>query len=254
MKIVVPVQLVPDLVEELVVDKSGKALDLDTVRWIISEPDDHAIEQAILMKEKSGGEVIILAPDFEGVDDVLFAAAAKGADRLVKITGDFESGLNAHALARALQPLVKDMNPDLVLTGVQTHNGLDGPIGALLAEYLQMPYIGYVSGVSVQGNKALISKDYPGGLKAEMEVSLPAVLGVSSAESAPRYVPISKIRMVMKTSKVEEQDAGDLDLSGAAVVTRMSPPESAERATMITGKVDDVAAKIVAIIQEQGLL
>ena len=254
MKIIVPVQLVPDLVEELVVDSSGTALDRDFLRWKLSEPDDHAIEQAILLKEKGGGEVTVLAPDLEGVEDVLFAAAAKGADKLIKLTVDFEGGFNVHAMARAFCPIVKESQPDLVLTGVQTHNGMDGAVGALLAEYLGAPYIGYVSGISLAGGKATVLKEYPGALRAEMEVALPAVLGISSAESAPRYVPISKVRLVMKTAKIEDRDAGEFDLGGAASVRRMFPPEVTERATMIGGSAEEVAAKLAAIIKDQGLI
>lgn len=254
MKIVVPIQLVPDLVEELVVDKNGKALDREYLRWMLSEPDDHAIEQAILLKEKGGAEVIVIAPDIEGADDVLFTAAAKGADKLIKITADFESGFNVHAMARAFLPILKELQPDLVLTGVQTHDGLDGSLSSQLAEQLGCPCVGYVSSVTLAGGKAAVCKDLPGGLKVEWDVALPAVLGISSAESAPRYVPISKVRLTMKTSKIEDKDAGELDLSGGLTVTRMFQPETGARATMISGKVQDIAAKLAAIIKEQGLI
>jgi electron transfer flavoprotein beta subunit len=80
------------------------------------------------------------------------------------------------------------------------------------------------------------------------------VLGISSAESAPRYVPISKVRQVMKTSKIDGKDAGGLDLGGAAPIGRMFPPEVAERATMIAGSSEEVAARLAALIKEQGLI
>ena len=72
MKIVVLIKLVPDLIEELSIDSNGVALDMDWVRLIINEFDDHALEQAILLKEKHDASVTIIAPDVEGVDDVLF--------------------------------------------------------------------------------------------------------------------------------------------------------------------------------------
>src|SRR4030065_1490904 len=100
MKIVVPVKFVPDLVEELTIDPSGTALDTSWLRLIINEFDDHAIEQAILLKERSSGHVTIITLDAEEVDDMLFAAAAKGADKLIKLVGNFESVINNHALAR----------------------------------------------------------------------------------------------------------------------------------------------------------
>ena len=163
MKIVVFAKLVPDLVEELTIDENGTALDSSWLRLIINEFDDHAIEQAILLKERGGGHVTVICPDYEGVDDVLFTAHAKGADRLIKVCGNFAGGVNNHALARAIKPIFEELSPDLIMTGVQANNDLDGSLGPLLAEYLQMPFIGYVSGVNINGEEATIIKEYPGG-------------------------------------------------------------------------------------------
>jgi electron transfer flavoprotein beta subunit len=254
MNIVVLIKLVPDLVEELTVDDSGKALDKDWLRLIINEFDDHALEQAILIKESSGGQVTAIAPDYEGTDDVLYTAFARGGDRLIKLVGDFESGVNNHGLARALKSIVGDLQPDLILTGVQANDDLDGSVGPLLAEYLSMSYVGYISGVSLTDGHCQVSKEYPGGLIANMDVMLPAVLGIQAAEQPPRYVAISKVRQAMKTASIEEQQVEGLDLSGGPVVCRMYQPESDKRATMIEGDEEEVAARLVEIFKEQGLL
>jgi electron transfer flavoprotein beta subunit len=254
MNIVVVVKLVPDLVEELEIDDSGAALDMTWMRLIINEFDDHAIEQAILLKERGGGQLTVVVPDVEGADDVLYAAAAKGADRLIKLMGDFEEGVNNHALARVLATIVEELQPDLVLTGVQAHDDLDGSVGPLLAENLGMPYVGYVAGVEMNDGVATARKEYPGGLIGEMEVTLPTVLGIQAADEPPRYVPISKIRQTMKTASIEEQDADELDPSGAPTVSRMFEPETGERATMIEGDEDEIAAKLIEIFQEAGIL
>lgn len=254
MKIIVPVQLVPDLVEEIEINAEGTGFDLDYLAWILNEFDDHAIEQAILLKEKNGAEVVVIGPDWDEIDDTLFSAAAKGADRLIKVAADFEEeGMNNHALARIFKPIIEEEKPDLILTGVSNHNGMDGVMGALLAEYLGIPYIGYVSGVSIEGTRVTVEKDYPGGLKASLGAALPVVLGISSAESPPRYVPISKVRQAMKTSEIEELEA-ELDLSGALPVDTMYEPEVAEKAEMIEGDLDEIIDRIVEIIKEQGLV
>jgi electron transfer flavoprotein beta subunit len=253
MNIVVLVKLVPDLVEELNIDPSGAALDMSWLRLIINEFDDHAEEQAILLKERGGGQVTAIVPEYEGADEVLFTASARGADRLIKLGGDFLVA-NNHALARACAAVIKELNPDLVLTGVQANNDLDGPVGPTLAECLGMPYVGYVSGVATGDGKVTAMKEYPGGLKAEMQVKLPAVLGIQAAEQPPRYVAVSKVRMVMKTATIETRDAGALDGSGAPAVGRMFQPEAAAHAEMITGSVDDVADKLVNIFKEAGVL
>jgi len=254
MKIVVPIKFVPDLVEELSIDPNGVALDTSWLRLIINEFDDHAVEQAILLKERDGGEVIVLATDAEGVDDFLFTAAAKGADRLIKLTGDFGSELNSHASARMMVDPIKEIQPDLILTGVQAHNDLDGSVGPLLAEMLGMPYIGYVSGVTSDGEKVITRKEYPGGVIAEMEVKPPAVLGIQAAEQPPRYVAYSKIRQIMGTIKIEETGVSNVDTSTAFWVNRMFKPEASQRATMIEGTPEDVANQLVGIFRDQGVL
>jgi electron transfer flavoprotein beta subunit len=254
MDIVVMAKLVPDLVEDITIDTNGTALDLSFARLIINELDDHAIEQGILLKERSGGKVTIISTDAEGADDVLFTAAAKGADRLIKIKGTFEGGVNNHALARSFGPVISSLKPDLVLTGVQAHNDLDGALGPLVAELLGMPYLGYVSAVSLNNGKAVVKKEYPGGLNAELEITLPAVLGIQVAEQPPRYVAVSKVRQAMKTASIEEQTASNLDASGSPVIGRMFQPEASSHATMLTGSADEVADTLVGIFKELGIL
>lgn len=253
MNIVILAKLVPDLVEELTIDTSGKALDTAWLRMIINEFDDHAIEQGILLKECGGAQVTVVAPDIEGVDDVLFTAAAKGADRLIKIKGDFSSA-NNHALARAISGVVKELQPDLILTGVQANNDMDGSLGPLLAGCLEMPYVGYISGVSVAEGKSKARKEYPGGLIAELDVTLPAVLGIQAAEQPPRYVAVSKVRQMMKTSTIEERTAPGLDMVGGPTLSRMFQPETGQHATLLTGSPEEVATKLVGIFKELGVL
>jgi len=252
--IVVAAKMVPDLVEELEIDENGTALNMEWLRLIINEFDDHAIEQAILLKEKIGGEVSIIAPDIDGMEEVLFTAGAKGADRLIKLQGDFEDGTNNHALARAFSGIIKELNPGLILTGVQANDDLDSSLGPILAQHLDMVYVGYVSGVSVQGDTAVVLKEYPGGLTAEIEIALPAVLGIQAAEEPPRYVAVSKVRQVMKTASIDGKDVNDLEVSGGLNITSMYLPESAERAEMIEGDEEEIAAKMVAIFKDAGIL
>lgn len=254
MNIAALVKLVPDLVEELEIDESGTALDTTWLRLIINELDDHAIEQAILLKERIGAKVTILAPDAEGVDDILYTAAAKGVDRLIKILGDFESGVNNHALARAFTPILSELQPDLILTGVQAHDDLDGSLGPLLAAYLEMPYIGYVASVEISDDKVSTRKEYPGGVSAEMDVPLPAVLGIQVSEEPPRYVAVSKVRQAMKTASIEEKEVAEFDLSGGPIVDRMYQPEVGEGATIIEGDLEDVADNLIEILKELGVL
>jgi electron transfer flavoprotein beta subunit len=256
MNIIVPIKLVPDLVEELVIDASGARLDPEALRLKLNEFDDHAIEQAILLKRKGAGQVTVIAPDVEGADEVLYTAAARGADRLIKLTGNWDPsrGVNNHALARVFANIVKTLRPELILTGVQAHNDLDGAVGPQLAEYLGMPYVGYVSGVTVCDGKVELRKEFPGGLIAKMEVILPAVLGIQAAEKPTRYVTFSQVRQTMKNTALETFPAAELETGGAPAAVRLFQPATVEHATMIEGDVDAVAARLVEIFKEQGVL
>jgi electron transfer flavoprotein beta subunit len=253
MNIIVFAKLVPDLVEELEINDDGTALDTTWLRLIINELDDHAIEQAILIKERTSANVTVIAPDIEGVDNILFTAAAKGADRLIKVSGDYEAGVNNHALARVLTNMIRELNPDLILAGVEANEDFDGSIAPLVAGYLDLPYIGYVAGVEFSDGKVIASKEYPGGLSAQMEVVLPAVLGIQVAEEPPRYVAVSKVRQAMKTATIEEIEAGKFELSGGPAIDRMYQLETGEGAEMIEGDLDEIADKLIDIFKELGV-
>jgi electron transfer flavoprotein beta subunit len=258
MNIIVPIKIVPDLVEELKIDAQASGFDQDLLRFNLNEFDDHALEQAILLKERGGGSVTVIAIDGKGVEDILITASARGADRVIKLTTDSANDtsgfVNNHALAYMLVPLTQELEPDLILTGVYANNDLDGPLGPLLAERLGYPYLGYVVGVAVRNGSALIRKEFSGGLLAEMEVRLPAVLGIQAAEQPPRYVAFNKKRQAIKTTVIEERAEQDFLHITGPVIDRLYPPEKTRKAEMISGNVDAVAARLVGIFTELGVI
>jgi electron transfer flavoprotein beta subunit len=253
MKIAVILKLVPDLVEELSINPDGSSLDTTWMRMIINEFDDHALEQAILLKEKYSGSVTVISPEFDGVDDVLFTASAKGADQIIKMTGDF-SNSNNHALAKAITPFIKEIQPDLILTGVQANNDLDGSLGPCLAACLEMPFAGYISGINVEDKSILVRKEYPGGVISELSIFLPCVIGIQAAETPPRYVAVSKVRQVMKTSKIDEKPISEMDQNGGVKVIRMFQPEASSHAEMINGTPEEVAERLITVFNQIGII
>ena len=255
MNIVVAIKHVPSTADELELNEDGTNLDFDEIDFVLNEFDEHAIEQAVLVKEAAGGEVTVVGVDvIEELDGVLHTALAKGADKAAKIVGDIEPPVNSHTHARWLADAIADMSPDLVLTGVQAVDDLDGQIGPMLAAHLDMPYVGVVTGVSASNGSVKALKEYPGGVMAEFEVSLPAVIGVQAAEKPPRYAPISKIRQMAKSAEIEEIDADeDFEYEGCEI-RQMAKPVSTGHAEMLEGDAEEVAEKIIAILEERGLL
>jgi electron transfer flavoprotein beta subunit len=254
MNIIVPIKQVPNLTDELEIDAEGAGLDHDALQYVLNEFDEHAIEEAVLAKESAGGSVTVVGVDTTGeLDGALHTALAKGADKTAKITGDFPRGTDSHTQASLLADAVKRLSPDLVLTGVQAADDRDGQIGPMIAAHLGLPYVGVVTGVRVENGKAIVHKEYSGGVMAEFEVALPMVVGVQAAHQPPRYAPVSKIRQMAKTAQVEEI-AGEAASGAGATVRRMFKPESAGHAEMWEGGPDEVAEKIAALIADKGLL
>jgi len=259
MNILVLLRMVPDVVEELEVAPDGKSLNDEFLRLIINESDNHALEQALLLKERYGGAVTVIAMDQPEIDDVLFTALAKGIDRAVKITGA-EKGLTTRQVAslvsRAMPTTPNVLPADLVITGCQAIDDLDGQVAPLLAYDLKLPYLGLVTGMEVDlsARKATVVREYAGGVRGEFDVPLPAVLGIQVAERPPRYVPVAKVRAVAKSQQIETAAAGALTQVPAVDVVEMKKPEAAGRAEMIEGSPEEVAAKICGILAERGLL
>ena len=254
MNILVSLKHIPSLTDELPTNKAGTNLNFDDVDFVLNEFDEQALEQGVLLKEANGGTVTVIGLDpIEELDGVLHTALAKGADKATKITG-LEPGLDSHTHARLLAEAIKPMSPDIVLTGVQAADDVDGQIGPMLAAYLDMPYVGVVNNVKVSDGKVKIVKEYSGGIMAAYEVALPAVIGVQAAAQPPRYAPISKIRQVAQTAKLQEIEADDAGDGGGTTLRKLSKPTSTGHAEMLAGDAKAVGKKIVAILEEKGLL
>jgi len=255
MNIAVLAKQVPDLVEGLEIDPNGKALDVNYLRYILSESDDHALEQALLLKEKVGGRVEVFALNQGEARESLVTAIAKGADRAVLVDAGLDSPLNNHAAAQIFAGLLGGGLFDLILTGVRAIDDLDGSLGGLVAGSLDLPYAALIRKAEADGDgkTVIVQKEYPGGYAAELGVRLPAVLGIQAAEQPPRYVPISRLRQVMKTATVEEVSVAPPSQQPLDV-TRLFKPEEGAGAVMISGDAQEAARQITSLLSERRLL
>ena len=260
MHILVLLKMVPDVVESLEIAPDGKALDLDFVRMILSESDDHALEQGLLLKEHHAAKLSVIALDAPEVDDALFTAAAKGADRVIKV-GGMDAGATTRQAARYFSQVIADgggiMPVDLILTGVQAIDDLDGLVAPLVADELRMPYLGIITGISLDPSCTTVHaiKEFPGGVRGEFQVKLPAVFGIQAAEKPPRYVPVAKVRAAMKSIKIECVQVPTMADGGwpAANVLAMKRNEPVGHAEMLEGALEEVSAKLCGILADRGL-
>ncbi len=251
MNIIVPIKLVPDLVEELEINAAGTDLDREWLKMKLSEFDDHALEEALLLKDDQGANVTAIALNSDDIDKALYAAAAKGADKLIKVNG--VTGSNTHETAKAMANFIQSMDYDMVFTGVQAVDDRDGQLAVLLAHYLNVPHVSVVTGVQASGGNISVQKEYGGGMVAEFEATTPVVLGIQAARETPRYVPVAKVRRAMKGTSIEEVDAGDVNVDAGSTVSKMYKPESGGGAEMIGGSAEDQVNKILEILTQKGI-
>ncbi len=256
MEYAVLLKQVPDLAEELEIDGSGTGLDREWMSYVASEWDEYALEEALQLRESSGGTVTCFALGVAtgDVDELLATCLARGADRAVKV-GSFEQAPDSHTAASAFAGALDDIPHDLILTGVQAIDDLDGQVGPLVATRRDLPHVSVVTHIAVDAAKrtATVHQEYAGGVVGEFEVDLPAVLGVQTSREAPRYAPVSRVRQLMKTATIESVDGGGVGGGSGLEIQAMAVPEVGGSAEMIVGDAAAVAERIAAILAERGV-
>ncbi|HEX6621882.1 MAG TPA: hypothetical protein VF024_19620, partial [Solirubrobacteraceae bacterium] len=188
MNIAVAVRLMPKAGDELEVDPSGTDIDRELVDMVIAEFDDQALEEAVLIKEATGATVTAVALQAEGAEQALRVAYARGADRVVLVDAGEVDAYDSRTAALAFAEAFRALSPDLVLIGVQTPSDVFGQTAPALAVALGWPQASVVVGVTVADGAARVTQEYAGGRLAVLGLQLPAVVGVQSASSPPRYV------------------------------------------------------------------
>ena len=143
-----------------------------------------------------------------------------------------------------------------MLVGSYAHDELESTLAPLLALKMDLPFVGVVRGVRLPATapRATVFKEFPGAALAKMNVKLPALLGILSADEPPRYVPVSRIRAAMKTAKIEEQEVEAAAAASPVAIERLYHPAAGERAEILGGSAEEVAAKIVNILKEKGVV
>ncbi|HVO63814.1 MAG TPA: hypothetical protein VMT53_23020 [Terriglobales bacterium] len=261
MKIIVLLKMVPDVVEELELAPDGKSLDSERLRMIANELDNHALEEALLLKERYSGTVTVVALDAPEIEEALFTALAKGADQAFKITHDNETlGTRAGAcrLAQILSTVPGLLPADLILSGAQAIDDLDGLTVPFVAHLLCLPQVEIVTSVNVDTAAGIASvlREFPGGVRGEYEVKLPAMLGIQAAEKPPRYVPVAKVRAAMRSRAIQCVSAPILADGGDTLLPmeQMAKPEVTEHARMLEGSPQEIANQVCEILTAHGVL
>jgi electron transfer flavoprotein beta subunit len=257
MDIVVCIKRVPMTQEvDLEIDKHEKAIRTEGLAYVINDWDNYAVEEAVLLKEKLGGSVTAINVGGEDDEEVLRRALAMGADRAIRIdAGPLEP--DSFVLSKLLAAVIKDLQYDLVLTGVQAEDDNCGTVGVMLAEHLDIPHAAVVTFIDPKEKDAVVRIELEGGMDELLSIQLPALMSIQTGINEPRYVSIMGIRKANKKAldviDATELGLSDDDLTNRIMVEEVFLPPETEGAEMIEGDPSMIADSILGILTQKGV-
>jgi electron transfer flavoprotein beta subunit len=213
----------------------------------LNEWDACATEEAIRIRERLGeGEVVVVTVGDDGADAALRRCLAMGADRAIRVDAE---PLDPVSTARALAGVVAAESPDLVLTGVQSADSVQGSTGAALAELVGLPRVAVVTSLDWSGSgPATVDRELEGGLVDVVEVDTPALLTVQTGINQPRY---ANLRAIKQAEQHEIAVVAAAAVEPAYRVRRMFTPPRGSGAEMLDGGPAQVAQRIVELVKER---
>lgn len=262
MKLVVCIKQVPASMEDIELTEEGE-IDEEYLSFDINEWDSYALEEAVQIKEEHGGTVTLVTLGPEKVEETIRMCLAKGADEAIRIYDEALEDSDTYVKAKAIADVVKDLDPDLVFTGLQSDDKSHAQLGATLAHLLEMPHASMVTNLDYDpdSEKAVLNRELEGGLEERMEIETPAVLAIQTGLNEPRYASIMGIRKV-RDKEIDLRVIDDLDISKDEVGLKGSPtrieklyePPVGEMAEIFEGSPDETAEQLADVLSKEGLV
>jgi electron transfer flavoprotein beta subunit len=253
MNIVVCCKAVPGLVTDLRIGADGTSLKYQGQLLAMNECDEYALEEALDLKRKHGGQITAISMGNIKALDILYYALAKGADKAVRV--DCETH-DPRVASTVLAAALRKLDFDLVLTGTQSRDTLGGQVGIATANLLEMPFSYAVVAVEVcQNNTVKARKELGSGRYAEIELMLPALLCVQTGIQPLTFVPPAR-RIRARQQPVTSFSLADLGLQGEQLAPQgyrfvgIHPPEHMHQIELIQGSSQEIAAALLKKIQE----
>jgi electron transfer flavoprotein beta subunit len=245
MKIIVAIKQVPVRDSQLRVEANGRWIQEGDLSFEINEPDAYALEEALQLKEKHGGEVVALCAGPARAAQTIREALAKGADRAIHIEEDILT-LDTLGVAKLLAGAVKAENPDLILTGLQSDDLGYGQTGVVLAELLGIASSTIIMQVEVKDKSIRVKRELEDGWFQHITMPLPAVLTIQSGINKLRYATLMGIKKA-KSKEIKRVTLADLGASAAATATieKIYIPHKSKQTQIFEGDAKTAAAKLV---------
>lgn len=260
MQIMVCAKRVPDTAEnEIALNDAGNDIERDDLVYSVNEPDNYAVEEALQIADRSGGNVTVVTVGAGEDEEILRREMAMGAHQAALLSDDAFNGSDGRSIALILKAFVQKGSYDLILTGVQADDG-GAQVGGMLAAMLDYPFASLVNSIEVlDGGKLKIGREIEGGNREFSEIDLPCVLSIQTGINEPRYVGMRGIRQVA-SREIPTLDAAELGLTAdsigeaAAKVKRTDyfVPAAGKGAEILQGSRAEVVDKLIALLKAKG--
>ncbi len=248
MKLVVCLKQVPSRHWQPRVDERGTWIREADATYEMNEPDAYALEEALRLKEKHGGEVVACAAGPSRVAQVLREALARGADRAIHVEDSTMGAADASVIAQALAAAIRDEQFDLVLTGLQSDDQGFAQTGVILAERLGFSHATIVMEVEVSGANLRVKRELEGGWFQWVSMPLPAVLTIQSGINQLRYATLKGI-MAAKKKEIRAV-AVPPGLETRQSILKLYVPEKVKKTQIIDGAPAAAATELVRRLRE----
>jgi electron transfer flavoprotein beta subunit len=250
MKTIVAIKQVPVRDSVIRANATGTWIDEQDLGFEINEPDAYALEAALLLKEKHGGEVVVLCAGPERASQTIREALAKGADRAIHIGSDHLTDLDTLGVAHLLASAVAGETPDLILTGLQSDDLGLGQTGVVMAEMLHIPHATIIMEVERVDGAIRVKRELEDGWFQWVRMPLPALLTIQSGISKLRYATLMGIKRA-KTKEVRRVTAEELPAAPPPSVSldRVYPPTRKKETRIIGGTPAEAAAQLADILK-----
>lgn len=213
MKIAVCIKQVPDTETKIKIGSDGRSIDEAGITWVVSPYDEFALEEGLRIRDKVGGEVVALSVGEERVATALRTVLAMGADRAVHLKDPAFDGSDAVGLSLILAAALKREAPELILFGKQAVGTDRGQVGPRVAELLDLPHVGVVIHLTLEGDRFTAHREVEGGHEV-VEGTPPIVITAQKGLNEPRYASLKGI-LAAKKKEIRVTTAADLGLDPA---------------------------------------
>ena len=219
------------------------------ISYEMNEPDAYALEEALRLREKHGGEAVVCSAGPARVQTVIREALARGADRAIHVEHDTLGSADAFVLADALAAAMNAESFDLVLTGLQSDDQGHGQTGVILAERLGIPSSTIIMDVQIEGGVLRVKRELEGGWFQWIAMPLPALLTIQSGINQLRYATLKGI-MAAKKKEIRKAALPD-GLQPAQQIVSLAVPTRSKQTQMIGGSAPDAARELVRRLRKE---